>query len=96
MVKYLSKNDNMPLKRYSVKENPLPRGEVKIIVEHKYGIDYIYFGRGAWRFCYTGNEVERDDFDGIIGNITHFYVYEPKEERMPPTINDIYKRLKEE
>lgn len=65
----------MSFKRYSVNDKPLPRGEVKIVVEHKYGIDYIYFGSGAWRFCYTAREVE-NNFPDLIGSITHFYQYE--------------------
>lgn len=49
-------------------KEPMPRGERFILVKHKYGIDYIYFGSGCWRFCYSAAVVD----DVMIQNITHW------------------------
>lgn len=60
------------LQAISVKDKPLPRDGARILVVHKYGMDYIRFGSGAWRFCYTGREVDKE-FPDMMGNITHYY-----------------------
>ncbi len=39
-----------------------------ILVSHKYGVDYISFNSAAWRYCYSGTEVD----SATLKNITHW------------------------
>lgn len=52
---------------------PPPRGERYILAKHKYGIEYIYFGSGAWRYCYRGDLVDGE----FLETVTHWL--DPKE-----------------
>lgn len=44
--------------------------ETPIVVKHKHGIEAIHFWYGAWRYWYTGWNVDKE----VLHTITHYMI----------------------